>query len=76
MARSPASPRPPAAMSAAAARYGPLVGLVAAALALIVAEFVTFREIVAATAADAGWDRPITAPKVIGSDASPSRPSA
>ena len=54
MARSPASPRPPAAMSAAAARYGPLVGLVAAALALIVAEFLTFREIVAATAVPPG----------------------
>jgi len=54
VARSLALPRPPAAVSAAAARFGPLVALVAAALALIVAEFLTLREIMAVTVVPAG----------------------
>ncbi|MGI8512412.1 MAG: hypothetical protein ACR2NH_07265 [Solirubrobacteraceae bacterium] len=54
MARTLALPRPPAAISAAVARFAPLAALVAAALALIVAEFLTLREIVAVTAVPEG----------------------
>ena len=54
MARSPALPRPSAALSAALARWAPAVLLVAAALALIVAEFLTMREIMAVTAVPPG----------------------
>ena len=49
VARSLALPRPPAGVTAAVVRHGPLAGLVAAALALIVGEFLTMREIVAVT---------------------------
>jgi hypothetical protein len=49
MARPIALPRPPDAVSAAVARYGPLVVLALAGIALIVAEFLTLREIVAVT---------------------------
>jgi hypothetical protein len=49
MARSIALPRPPAAVSAAVARYAPLVLLALAGVTLIVAEFLTYREIVAVT---------------------------
>ncbi|MGH2970203.1 MAG: hypothetical protein ACRDK0_14250, partial [Solirubrobacteraceae bacterium] len=54
MARSIALPRPPAAVTAAVARFGPLVPPVAAALALILAEFLTLREIVAVTVVPEG----------------------
>jgi hypothetical protein len=54
VARSIAIPRPPAAVSAAVVRHGPLVGLVLAALLLIVAEFLTLREIVAVTVVPPG----------------------
>ncbi len=54
VARSIALPRPPAAVSAAVARHGPLVGLVLAALLLIVSEFLTLREIVAVTVVPPG----------------------
>ena len=49
-----ALPRPPAALSAAAARYGPLVALALAGVALVVAEFLTLREIVAVTVVPEG----------------------
>src|SRR3954447_4109176 len=49
MARPIALPRPPEAVSAAAARYGPLAILALAGVALVVAEFLTYREIVAVT---------------------------
>jgi len=49
MARPIALPRPPEAVSAAAARYGPLAILALAGVALVVAEFLTYREIVAIT---------------------------
>ncbi len=54
MARSIALPRPPAAVSAAIVRHGPLAGLVLAALLLLVAEFLTLREIVAVTVVPPG----------------------
>src|SRR5687767_2982099 len=54
MARQLALPRPPAAVSAAVARYGPLVVLALAGIALIVAEFLTYREIVAVTVVPEG----------------------
>ena len=49
-----ALPRPPAALSGAAARYGPLVALALAGIALVVAEFLTLREIVAVTVVPEG----------------------
>src|SRR3954452_4147308 len=49
MARPIALPRPPEAVSAAAARYAPLAILALAGVALVVAEFLTYREIVAVT---------------------------
>jgi len=54
MARSIAMPRPPEAVTAAVARYGPLVVLALAGIALIVAEFLTLREIVAVTVVPEG----------------------
>ena len=54
VARSLTLPRPPAAVSAAVVRHGPLAGLVIAALALIVGEFLTMREIVAVTVVPPG----------------------
>jgi hypothetical protein len=54
MARQIALPRPPEAVSAAVARYGPLVVLALAGIALIVAEFLTLREIVAVTVVPEG----------------------
>ena len=54
MARQITLPRPPEAVSAAAARYGPLVVLLLAGVALIVAEFLTYREIVAVTVVPEG----------------------
>ena len=54
MARSLALPRPPAALLAGLARVVPALLLVAAALALIAAEFLTMREIKAVTAVPAG----------------------
>ena len=54
MDRSFALPRPPAAVSMAVARYGPLAGLVLAALLLILAELLTLREIVAVTVVPPG----------------------
>ena len=54
MARPLAVPRPPQAVSRAAVRYGPLVVLALAGVALIVAEFVTYREIVAVTVVPQG----------------------
>ncbi len=54
MARPITLPRPPEAVSAAAARYGPLVVLLLAGVALIVAEFLTYREIVAVTVVPQG----------------------
>ena len=54
MARPIALPRPPEAISAAAARYGPLVVLVLAGVTLIVAEFLTYREIIAVTVVPEG----------------------
>jgi len=54
MARPIALPRPPDAVAAAAARYGPLVILALAGIALIVAEFLTLREIVAVTVVPEG----------------------
>ncbi len=54
MARSIALPQPPAAVSAAVARYGPLVVLALAGLALVVAEFLTYREIMAVTVVPEG----------------------
>jgi hypothetical protein len=47
-------PRPPEAVSAAALRYGPLVVLALAGVAMIVAEFLTYREIVAVTVVPEG----------------------
>ena len=47
-------PRPPAAVSAAAARFAPVVILLLAAVALVVAEFMTFREIKAVTVVPQG----------------------
>ena len=54
MARTLALPRPPAALSTAVARYWPLALLLFSALCLIVAEFLTLREIKAVTAVPAG----------------------
>jgi hypothetical protein len=54
MARPIALPRPPDAVSAAVERYGPLVLLALAGIALIVAEFLTLREIVAVTVVPEG----------------------
>jgi hypothetical protein len=54
MARQIALPRPPAAVSAAAKRYGPLVVLALAGIGLIVSEFLTYREIVAVTVVPEG----------------------
>jgi hypothetical protein len=54
MARQIALPRPPEAATAAALRYGPLVVLALAGVALIVAEFLTYREIVAVTVVPEG----------------------
>jgi hypothetical protein len=54
MARSIALPRPPDAVSEAVARFGPLVVLALAGIALFVAEFLTFREIVAVTVVPEG----------------------
>ena len=54
MARSLALPRPPAALSAAVTRHWPLALLLISALCLIVAEFLTLREIKAVTAVPAG----------------------
>jgi hypothetical protein len=54
MAPSITLPRPPEAVSAAVARYGPLVVLALAGFALIVAEFLTYREIVAVTVVPEG----------------------
>ena len=54
MARSPTIPRPPAALTAAVARWAPFVAAVAGALALIVSEFLVLREIRAVTAVPAG----------------------
>jgi hypothetical protein len=54
MARTIALPRPPAAISAALVRFGPLVVLALAGIALVVAEFLTFREIVAVTVVPEG----------------------
>jgi hypothetical protein len=47
-------PRPPAAVSAAVARFAPVVVLLLAAVALVVAEFLTFREIKAVTVVPQG----------------------
>jgi hypothetical protein len=54
VARTIALPRPPAGVSAAVVRHGPLAGLVLAALLLILAEFLTLREIVAVTVVPPG----------------------
>ena len=54
MARSLAIPRLPAAISAAVARHWPLAVLLFSVLCLIVAEFLTLREIRAVTAVPAG----------------------
>jgi hypothetical protein len=54
MARPIALPRPPDAVMAAVARFGPLVVLALAGIALIVAEFLTFREIIAVTVVPEG----------------------
>jgi hypothetical protein len=54
MARPIALPRPPEAVSAAASRYGPLVVLALAGVTLIVAEFLTYREIIAVTVVPEG----------------------
>ena len=54
MARPLALPRPPEALSAAVERYWPLVVLALAGIALIVAEFLTLREIVAVTVVPEG----------------------
>lgn len=54
MARSITLPRPPAAVSDAAARYAPVAVLLIAAIALVVAELETFREIKAATVVPRG----------------------
>ena len=54
MARTLALPRPPAALSTAVTRYWPLALLLFSALCLIVAEFLTLREIKAVTAVPAG----------------------
>ena len=54
MARPVALPRPPEAVSAAVLRYGPLVALALAGVTLIVAEFLTYREIVAVTVVPEG----------------------
>jgi hypothetical protein len=54
VARSPALPRPPAAVSTAVVRWWPLALLLISALCLIVAEFLTLREIKAVTAVPAG----------------------
>src|SRR5918995_807522 len=54
MARPIALPRPPAAVTAAVASYGPLVVLWLAGAGLIVSEFLTYREIVAVTVVPAG----------------------
>lgn len=54
MSRPIALPRPPEAVSAAVVRYGPLVLLVLAGATLILAEFLTFREIVAVTVVPEG----------------------
>ena len=54
MARTLPLPHPPAALPGAVARFAPLAALVVAALALIVAEFLTLREIMAVTAVPEG----------------------
>jgi hypothetical protein len=54
VARSLTLPRPPAAVTAAAVRYGPLVLLAAAVVALVAAELSTLREIKAVTAVPEG----------------------
>jgi hypothetical protein len=54
MARPLALPRPPEAVSAAVERFWPLVVLALAGIALIVAEFLTLREIVAVTVVPEG----------------------
>jgi hypothetical protein len=54
MARPIALPRPPEAVSAAVARYGPLLVLALAGIGLIVSEFLTYREIVAVTVVPEG----------------------
>jgi hypothetical protein len=56
VARSFAVPRPPAALMAAGARFAPLVVLVAAALLLVVSDFLTLREIKAVTAVPPGGE--------------------
>jgi hypothetical protein len=50
----PRVPRPPAAASDALARYAPVVVLLLAAIALVIGEFMTFREIKAVTVVPAG----------------------
>jgi hypothetical protein len=47
-------PRPPAAVTQAVLRFGPVVVLLLAAVALVVAEFMTFREIRAVTVVPPG----------------------
>jgi hypothetical protein len=54
VARSLAVPRPPAAVSAALVRFGPLALLAAAVVALVAAELATLREIKAVTAVPPG----------------------
>jgi hypothetical protein len=54
MARRIVLPRPPAAVSAAVVRFGPLVALALAGVGLIVSEFLTYREIVAVTVVPEG----------------------
>lgn len=54
VARSRALPRPPAALMATLARFGPLVPLVLAGVLLIVADLLTLREIRAVTAVPEG----------------------
>src|SRR5687767_7887579 len=54
MARPIALPRPPEAVTAAVARYGPLVVLALAGIGLIGSEFLTYREIVAVTVVPEG----------------------
>ena len=54
MARTLAIPRPPAAVTAAVGRYWPLALLLISALCLIVAEFLTLREIRTITAVPRG----------------------
>jgi hypothetical protein len=54
VARSLTLPRPPAALTRAVAHFAPVVLLLLAAVALVVAEFMTFREIKAVTVVPQG----------------------